>query len=242
VKKTCARVFLILVWRRATGVRVWSPKRDNCISDSLLVNSGEMREGLAIGFHAVTFLQYAFAVFYDYTYTIVPHNVRSVHNAYGGKFKFLTFWDAVSIDVQNWLRTVSLMKWNCEIFVLWCRYSRMHAAHKRAQMHPALLVSFSLSLRSRYDNRRRKQNEIFHETVRSNLIQKFQINTIRTQIMRYSTCSDRDSLQDPTEIMNYSRTLLSRSCYLFIFPGSIGKDSYFHGTIYHNNVCEILIF
>lgn len=59
-----------------------------------------MREGLAIGFHAVTFLQYAFAVFYDYTYTIVPDNVTSVHNAYGGKFKFLTFWDAVSIDVQ----------------------------------------------------------------------------------------------------------------------------------------------
>lgn len=61
------------------------------------MNSREMREGLAIGFHAVTFLQYAFAVFYDYTYTIVPHNVTSVHNAYGGKFKFLTFWDAVSM-------------------------------------------------------------------------------------------------------------------------------------------------
>ncbi|KAG5344727.1 AIG1 protein, partial [Acromyrmex charruanus] len=58
-------------------------------------NSREMREGLAIGFHAVTFLQYAFAVFYDYTYMIVPHDVRSVHNAYGGKFKFLTFWDAI---------------------------------------------------------------------------------------------------------------------------------------------------
>jgi len=82
----------------AAGVRVWSPKEIITFSDSL-VNSREMREGLAIGFHAVTFLQYAFAVFYDYTYTIVPHNVTSVHNVYGGKFKFLTFWDAVSIDV-----------------------------------------------------------------------------------------------------------------------------------------------
>jgi len=35
----------------------------------------------------------------NFTYTIVPHNVTSVHNVYGGKFKFLTFWDAVSIDV-----------------------------------------------------------------------------------------------------------------------------------------------
>lgn len=63
----------------------------------LLANSREMREGLAIGFHAVTFLQFAFAVFYDYTYTIVPDNVTRVHRAFGGKFKFLTFWDAVSI-------------------------------------------------------------------------------------------------------------------------------------------------
>ncbi|XP_029176526.1 androgen-induced gene 1 protein-like isoform X1 [Nylanderia fulva] len=61
----------------------------------LLANSREMREGLAIGFHAVTFLQFAFAVFYDYTYTIVPYNVTRVHSAFGGKFKFLTFWDAI---------------------------------------------------------------------------------------------------------------------------------------------------
>ncbi|EFN65173.1 hypothetical protein EAG_05722 [Camponotus floridanus] len=64
-------------------------------SQRLLANSREMREGLAIGFHAVTFLQFAFAVFYDYTYTIVPYNVTRVHRAFGGKFKFLTFWDAV---------------------------------------------------------------------------------------------------------------------------------------------------
>lgn len=65
-----------------------------------------MREGLAIGFHAVTFLQFAFAVFYDYTYTIVPYNVTRVHGAFGGKFKFLTFWDAVSIDVTSYTSLV----------------------------------------------------------------------------------------------------------------------------------------
>lgn len=65
------------------------------------MHSREMRQGLAIGFHAVTFLQFAFAVYYDYTYTIVPHNVAKVHSAFGGKFKFLTFWDAVSIN-RRW--------------------------------------------------------------------------------------------------------------------------------------------
>ncbi|XP_067211229.1 androgen-induced gene 1 protein isoform X3 [Linepithema humile] len=54
-----------------------------------------MRQGLVIGFHALIFLNYAFAVYYDYTYTIVPHNVTRVHGAFGGKFKFLTFWDAI---------------------------------------------------------------------------------------------------------------------------------------------------
>ncbi|XP_020283884.1 androgen-induced gene 1 protein-like isoform X3 [Pseudomyrmex gracilis] len=54
-----------------------------------------MRQGLVIGFHAIFFLHYAFGVYYDYTYTIVPANVGRVHGAYGGKFKFLTFWDAI---------------------------------------------------------------------------------------------------------------------------------------------------
>ena len=90
----------LLLFDVESRVSVWSSKRDNYTFSDLLVNSRKMREGLVIGFHAVTFLQYAFAVFYDYTYTIVPHDVKSVHNAYGGKFKFLTFWDAVSIDMQ----------------------------------------------------------------------------------------------------------------------------------------------
>ena len=54
-----------------------------------------MREGLLLAIHATTFVTFAFAVYYDFYYTQVPENVTKMHNAYGGKFKFLTFWDAV---------------------------------------------------------------------------------------------------------------------------------------------------
>lgn len=56
-----------------------------------------MREKLLFVFHVAAFVQFFFAVYYDYTYTRVPPQIGKVHNAYGGKFKFLTFWDAVRI-------------------------------------------------------------------------------------------------------------------------------------------------
>lgn len=56
-----------------------------------------MQDGLLIGFHVISCVQFAFSVYYDYTYIIIPPNVLKVHNGYGGKFKFLTFWDAVSM-------------------------------------------------------------------------------------------------------------------------------------------------
>lgn len=54
-----------------------------------------MREPLLIGFHAIACVQFAFSVYYDFMYTVVPHNVIKAHGAFGGKFKFLTFWDAI---------------------------------------------------------------------------------------------------------------------------------------------------
>ncbi|KAF7381693.1 hypothetical protein HZH68_015566 [Vespula germanica] len=57
-----------------------------------------MRESILIGFHAIACLQFAYSVYYDYTYTVVPQNVMKVHGAFGGRFKFLTFWDA---DARN---------------------------------------------------------------------------------------------------------------------------------------------
>ena len=56
-----------------------------------------MRDSLLIGFHVISCVQFAFSVYYDYTYVIVPPTLSRMHNSYGGKFKFLTFWDAVSI-------------------------------------------------------------------------------------------------------------------------------------------------
>lgn len=54
-----------------------------------------MREFWLIGFHAIACAQFAFSVYYDFMYTVVPHNVVKTHSAFGGKFKFLTFWDAI---------------------------------------------------------------------------------------------------------------------------------------------------
>ncbi|XP_047368723.1 androgen-induced gene 1 protein-like isoform X4 [Vespa velutina] len=54
-----------------------------------------MRESILIGFHVIACLQFAYSVYYDYTYTVVPQNIMKVHSAFGGRFKFLTFWDAI---------------------------------------------------------------------------------------------------------------------------------------------------
>ncbi|XP_071856224.1 androgen-induced gene 1 protein isoform X1 [Bombus fervidus] len=54
-----------------------------------------MQEGLLIGFHMISCAQFAFSVYYDHMYTVVPPNIIKMHNSYGGKFKFLTFWDAI---------------------------------------------------------------------------------------------------------------------------------------------------
>ncbi|XP_054007189.1 androgen-induced gene 1 protein-like isoform X1 [Hylaeus anthracinus] len=54
-----------------------------------------MRDGLISVFHVISSVQFAVSVYYDYTYVVIPSHVTKMHNAYGGKFKFLTFWDAI---------------------------------------------------------------------------------------------------------------------------------------------------
>ncbi|XP_034182426.1 androgen-induced gene 1 protein isoform X1 [Osmia lignaria lignaria] len=54
-----------------------------------------MRDSLRIGFHVTACLLYTFSVYYDYTYVVIPSSIARTHNAFGGKFKFLTFWDAI---------------------------------------------------------------------------------------------------------------------------------------------------
>ncbi|XP_011304580.1 androgen-induced gene 1 protein-like isoform X1 [Fopius arisanus] len=58
-----------------------------------------MREYLLIGFHVIACAQFAFSVYYDFTFTDVPGNVVKMHGAYGGKFKFLTVWDVIAQTV-----------------------------------------------------------------------------------------------------------------------------------------------
>lgn len=56
-----------------------------------------MKENVLSLFHAAAFLAFGFAVYYDLVYTHIPIEIGRAHNAYAGKFKFLTFWDAVGI-------------------------------------------------------------------------------------------------------------------------------------------------
>ncbi|XP_075219012.1 androgen-induced gene 1 protein-like [Lycorma delicatula] len=45
--------------------------------------------------HILGALQFTFGCYYDWYHVIVPKSVAPIMSAYGGKFKFLTFWDAV---------------------------------------------------------------------------------------------------------------------------------------------------
>ncbi|OAD58277.1 Androgen-induced 1 protein [Eufriesea mexicana] len=54
-----------------------------------------MRDSLLIGFHIISCVQFSFGVYYDYTYVNVPSSILKTQNAFGGKFKYLTFWDAI---------------------------------------------------------------------------------------------------------------------------------------------------
>jgi len=148
-RKKCTHGHLYLLptlpWRLMTSSSIVESK-EIITRFRLLANSREMREGLAIGFHAVTFLQFAFAVFYDYTYTIVPYNVTRVHRAFGGKFKFLTFWDAVSI-----YRSLQLQTCECATLIdevtLWYRYTcTLHTEYTHIHTDTNMFLHLFLAL------------------------------------------------------------------------------------------------
>ncbi|XP_046672910.1 androgen-induced gene 1 protein-like isoform X2 [Homalodisca vitripennis] len=46
-------------------------------------------------FHIVAAIQFAYSVYYDFTFVVVPKDVSPIMSAFGGKFKFLTFWNAI---------------------------------------------------------------------------------------------------------------------------------------------------
>lgn len=51
-------------------------------------------------FHVLAAVQFSYSVYYDFMFVVVPKEVFPIMSAFGGKFKFLTFWDAVS-KLQN---------------------------------------------------------------------------------------------------------------------------------------------
>lgn len=58
-------------------------------------------------FHLITAVQFCFAVYYDYAFVHVPSSaLKSNRTTFGGKFKFLTFFDGVNMK-RHWLMRVS---------------------------------------------------------------------------------------------------------------------------------------
>jgi hypothetical protein len=47
--------------------------------------------------HLLGCLQFSYGVYYDWNYVVIPVSVSQMGSGYGGKLKFLTNWDAVSL-------------------------------------------------------------------------------------------------------------------------------------------------
>ena len=50
---------------------------------------------LRILVHLTAAVQFSYSIYYDYTYVHFPVSDKNMHNPFGGKFKYLTFLDAV---------------------------------------------------------------------------------------------------------------------------------------------------
>lgn len=55
---------------------------------------------LRILVHLTAAVQFSYAIYYDYTYVHFPNSANNMHNPFGGKFKYLTFLDAVRFVFQ----------------------------------------------------------------------------------------------------------------------------------------------
>jgi len=52
---------------------------------------------LRIFVHALAASMFGYSVYYDWNFVIIPPDVSPLSGGYGGKFKYLTFWDAVRL-------------------------------------------------------------------------------------------------------------------------------------------------
>jgi FAR-17a/AIG1-like protein len=50
--------------------------------------------------HVIACVQFTYAIYYDYTQVHVPQHLRRTTSNFGGKFKFLTFLNAVRIQTE----------------------------------------------------------------------------------------------------------------------------------------------
>lgn len=47
--------------------------------------------------HVTAALMFGYSVYYDWNFVIIPPDVSPLSGGFGGKFKYLTFWDAVRL-------------------------------------------------------------------------------------------------------------------------------------------------
>lgn len=70
-------------------------------------------------FHLLGAIQFAFGVYYDYVHVNIPQSVLFTHVKFGGKFKYLTFIDAVNRSI-----TFTIILKNCYV-TLQCHYPNL---------------------------------------------------------------------------------------------------------------------
>lgn len=60
-------------------------------------NNTELYNVIRVLIHLVGCLQFSYSVYYDWNYVVIPPSASRMGSGYGGKLKFLTNWDAVSL-------------------------------------------------------------------------------------------------------------------------------------------------
>lgn len=54
-----------------------------------------------VAVHVVGAVVFAYSVYFNYVHVNIPTDVNPIDDAFGGKFKYLTFLDGVSVGVEQ---------------------------------------------------------------------------------------------------------------------------------------------
>jgi hypothetical protein len=63
--------------------------------------------------HAVAALMFGYSVYYDWYFVHIPKELSPASSGFGGKFKYLTFWDAVRLFAHIVLISVYFFLLTC---------------------------------------------------------------------------------------------------------------------------------